>query len=233
LFNDADPANNPTQKQLDDLLAARDLSISMHKDLSSMILATGASRDVPEAVLELDDMEMADKPPEAILHTAKAMYRDGRITKAEYRSRVKAVHSQSETPEVKDYRKFVADSIATAGPLAVLDPATSQRKASAIREYNERTASGSQENPRDVADDIVQRYRLSDPGPTAYPNPRFLDGDRMDPAALERAKAATVRAFKAGGITQAQAVSEAQLIKTLMVYAKKSEERAKSSGVRR
>ena len=125
---------------------------------------------------------------------------------------------ERENQEVKQYRKFVADAIATAGPLAVLDSDTSLRKASAFREFNERVAAG--DPPKEVADDVLARYRLLSPGLIAFPNPRFLGGNRSDLNALEEARQATAAAYQDGRMTRAQAVAEARLIKRLVDMAK-------------
>lgn len=215
-LNDEDPSNGLTQAQLDQLLVRRDLDHALHSKLSKALNVTDPPRkDDPRAVVQLyQDLE-GQSDPDAFKSKALQMYADGLITKPTLdKFRSQADRSESEGQDVKQYRKFVADAIATAGPLAVLDQDTAFRKATAIREFNERVAAG--EPPKDVADDVVDRYRLSDPGPTGLPKPRFLDGDRSDLDALENARQATAAAYREGRITKAQAVEESRLIKQLM-----------------
>ena len=90
------------------------------------------------------------------------------------------------------------------------------------------------EPPKDVADDVVDRYRLLDPGPTGLPKPRFLRGDRSDLESLENARQATAAAYQEGRITKAQAVEESRLIKQLMDMAQaQAKQRQASRGERK
>ena len=223
-LNDNDPSNDLTQIQLDELLVQRDLDHTLHSKLSKALLNSGeAVKDDMQAVVQLyQDLE-SQADPGAFKTKALDMYTRGLLTKAtldKFRTQVDL--SESERPEVRQYRSFVADAIVTAGPLAVLDQDTSFRKASAIREYNERVSDG--EDPRSVADDVVNRYRLSAPGPTGLPKPRFLEGGRSDPEALEAARRKTAQAFQSGEMTEDQALEEAQLIKTLLDMARLQEQ---------
>ena len=201
-----DPSNDLTQAQLDQLLKQRDLDTALHAKLSEALNTTEPRKDDPQAVVELYEDLNNPAHPDAVKSKVLQMYADGLMTKAtldKFRTQVDGL--ERENQEVKQYRKFVADAIATAGPLAVLDSDTSYRTASALREFNERVAN--EDSPKDVADDVLARYRLLSPGPTAFPKPRFLarslDGDRSDLKALEEARQATAVAYQDGRITRA------------------------------
>ena len=120
-LNDDDPSNDLTQAQLDQLLVRRDLDHALHSKLSKALNVTEPRKDDPQAVVQLyQDLE-GQSDPDAFKSKALQMYADGLITKPTLdKFRSQADGSESEGQDVKHYRKFVADAIATAGA-AVLD----------------------------------------------------------------------------------------------------------------
>lgn len=222
-----------TRKVVQDTMDRREIDGDHAASLFKALNSDGAETSQRSAISELYQDLNSDMPSRAKKDKALKMFGDGLISKSDLDSYWADVDgSGNESEEIKQYRRYVSNAIVTAGPLAVLDQDTSYRKASAEREFNERVRAG--ENPKDVADDVVARFRLASPGPTGLPSPRFLNGDRSDPSALEAARQATVKALQDGTLTRAQAAEEARLIKQLMEFANTAEaERKTAQGARR
>lgn len=138
------------------------------------------------------------------------------------------------TNEVKRARAFVNDTVGgVRGPFSVLDSEASTRLAGAMREFDDRVLNG--EKPFEVADDVSARFRLTDPGITSLPRPRFLVGTRSDPD-LEATMRNTVERFEAGELTDEEFAKEAELLKLyeeVKDQKAKRQERLKDAGDRK
>jgi hypothetical protein len=122
----------------------------------------------------------------------------------------------SKSPVYKQASDYIDDQLRTTGPGAeILDPDEQARRAGAKREFDSRVRG--REEPWEVADDVVKRYRRNPLTTSSLPNPLFLHpGDNSnDIAALDRAEEATVHQFVSGYIDVRTFERETENIKKL------------------
>ncbi len=95
------------------------------------------------------------------------------------------------------------------------------RYTEAVDEYSSRVASG--QEPIEVGREILGRY-MGDVRRTARGilRPRYLDGDKLDPGALEEAKEKTAQAFQAGKIDASEFAREAERLQLLTELAQRA-----------
>ena len=102
------------------------------------------------------------------------------------------------------------------GPLAVLDTAASERLANALDDFDQRVIKG--ENPREVSDSVIERFRQGPISLTALPRPKFWPGPvQIKPkveldAQVAAAQRKTQQEFDAGRISQDEYLREMQTL---------------------
>ncbi|MDY0242700.1 MAG: hypothetical protein RBR34_11030 [Rhodospirillaceae bacterium] len=206
--------------EIDAALKNRTLSGENAVSLYRALRSPEPTRDDPAAVTQLyrDHDAGAAVGPRAL-----DLYASGAITKGTL-DHFRTMDERGDTPRVTQYRSYVRDQIGGArGPMAILDPDVSARESTAIREYNERVAGG--EDPAQVADDVVPRYRIQPLSASAMGMPKYIGGGSKDNLAdLERARQETARRFQSGEIKQPEAKREAELIRQLMEIAQRAQQ---------
>ncbi|MCB1631040.1 MAG: hypothetical protein KDI23_04365 [Pseudomonadales bacterium] len=212
------------ERDLTMALETGQIDLQAFNSLLPALQAEREQRDDPTRVVRLQRDIGDGTASEAQVWSA---YADGALSKGTAVALMKQAESVRRgggvlaRDDVQRQRAYVDATVGgMRGPLAVLDSASSQRVANAIREYDERVAAeydrakadGRPFDPKAVADAVVDLYRPSPPDRLALPRPLFA-GER--PSSLEDVQAVRQRTAEAafsGDITPEQAAEQERLL---------------------
>lgn len=212
-----------TEPQLIRALEDRAISASDAKTLISTLRTEAEEADDPSAALTLRQGVYDGSAGLKDIQQAFQSKLISQGTAEELMAAAQTVRTQSgplAQEDVSMARRFVDESVGgVRGPMAILDPESSRRTASAVREFDRLVqeefaraqSEGKPFNAQGVAEDVVSRYQLADPGVTALPLPRYAVGDRRT-LDLQATRQATAEALARGEIDRATAASESRLL---------------------
>lgn len=221
IFGEGDEGPIPTLQELTQARARGDLTSAQFKTQKAALLASQSGEAIisdPQAMVELQDGVLENRVKNTEILKA---FSNGLIDQDDALNLLKQADSVTRRGGILDQEdvKFELDRISDTvggikGPLAILDSNASKRVSNAQVEARDRIVDG--ENPREVANDIIQRFAPNiKKSFSVLPKPRFMVGETKATMNINETARKTVEAFNNGQITEAIFDSEAQLIKDL------------------
>lgn len=214
-----------TEQQLTTMLQERKISLKDFNQLLPALRGEIEQNDDPDSVVSLTKDIYDGTADERYVWQA---YADGRLSKDTATRLMSTIESVRKgggvlgRDDVKRGREFVDQMVGgTRGPLAILDSQSSQRVASALRDYDEAVqaedeAARAEGRPPDfkrITDDVVSRYKPDDQVTlSALPRPYGYTGPRAQ-IDIEGAKAAVADAYDRGDLSAAQMAEQAALLR--------------------
>ena len=197
-----------TDRDLDQALAERRINGSQFARLRTTLESEAEPSDDPNVLLAMyEDLDDGLLTKERVL----TAFSNGLITR-ERATELRNAIDRGVNEVQKNARRFVREHVGgVTGPMAVLDAQSSIRVANAEREFFERVAAN--EDPWEVADSVVSRYRRVEPNLTALPRPLFVSGDPDTLEGIEASMKRTVEAFENQQIDEETFRKEADILK--------------------
>lgn len=213
-----------SERELTMALETGQIDLPAFNSLLPALQAEREQRDDPTRVVQLQRAVGDGSATEAQVWSA---YADGGLSKDTALALMKQVESVRRgggvlaRDDVQRQRAHIDAMVGgVRGPLAVLDSASSQRVANAVRDYDERVAAeydrakaeGRPFNPKAIADEIVDLYRASPPDRLALPRPRYAGSRPASIEDVQLVRQRTAEALLAGDILPAQAAEQERLL---------------------